>query len=259
MLETRFILAIGLLMIPMLAWITLNAVETKQHLLGEACETCHLSSRVTSAEARKLRASEEKLCAGCHPSALAMSHPSGFTPTRQMPGEFPLDWKGDLTCSTCHRIHGDVTTLNRTRSSGKTLCLRCHNDDFFRRMRDDGMSLIRSGHLDARGNVPSGVLDNYSVQCLGCHEDELSSAGLQVTVSTAGVARHGSGTANHPIGVNYSATASYGSYRSQATISPAIVLPEGKVACISCHEGYSSTHGRTVVTARGLCLECHDL
>ncbi|GAB4348656.1 MAG: hypothetical protein Kow006_09570 [Gammaproteobacteria bacterium] len=253
------LLAVGILLAGPIVWLGVDAQGSRQHLAGEVCDTCHLSADVTAENAHQLRASEERLCTGCHPAALEMSHPSGFAPDRELPEVFPLDWKGDLTCSTCHRIHGEVTALGRTQLSGKSLCLSCHDDAFFRRMRDGGVSLIRSGHLDTRANLPGGLLDNYSIQCLGCHEDELSSQGLQVTVSPTGIARHGSGSANHPVGTDYATAAGFGGYRERGAIPPAILLPGGKVSCISCHEGYTSDHGKTLVTTRGLCLECHDM
>lgn len=249
----------GTLIVAVLLWISIGALGSRQHLSGEGCDSCHLASNVNSAEARKLRASEEKLCSGCHRSSLEMSHPSGFMPNRPLPDDFPLDWKGDLTCSTCHQVHGEIMTMGRTSENGKTLCLRCHDSLFFQQMRDGGTSIIHSGHLDARNNVPTGTLDNYSVLCLGCHEDELSSQGLLVTVSATGIARHGSGSANHPVGVDYVRATRYGGYRSLPVLNPTISLPEGKVSCVSCHEGYSGIHGKTLSTKRGLCLECHDL
>ena len=39
------------------------------------------------------------------------------------------------------------------------------------------------------------------------------------------------------------------------------VLPDGKISCISCHQGYDEQHGALVLDNRadGLCFSCHDL
>lgn len=248
-----------IVMLALTAWLALHATIDSRHLAAEPCDTCHLSSRVTESDAPALRGSQEKLCGTCHSSALEASHPSGLRPTRPLPPAFPLDWKGDLTCSTCHRIHDEPTSLTRSTHNGKSFCLQCHNEAFFQRMRDGGFSLIRSGHLDASPHTSANGLDRYSVQCIGCHDERLAGEGLNVTLDGRGLIRHASGSANHPIGVDYTSASRYGGYRTIETIDQRIVLPDGKVSCISCHEGYSPLHGKVLTTSRSLCLECHNL
>ena len=78
-------------------------------------------------------------------------------------------------------------------------------------------------------------------------------------LSALGVVRHGSQSANHPIDVDYRAASRYGGYRPMNLVDKAVMLPGGRVSCVSCHAGYASEHGRIVATRRPLCQECHDL
>ena len=76
------------------------------HLQQESCSDCHLTSgTVKSENAHKLISTQELLCKRCHPKELVVSHPTGFVPNRNIPALYPLDWKGELTCSSCHDIH----------------------------------------------------------------------------------------------------------------------------------------------------------
>ena len=132
-------------------------------------------------------------------------------------------------------------------------------------MRDQGVSLLHSGHLDARDTFDRSQLDVYSIQCLGCHDSDSGggggggAGGPSVRISVGGVVRHGSDSANHPIDVEYAAAARYGGYRQPESLDPAVLLPAGRVSCVSCHAGYASRHGQLVRTRRSLCAECHDL
>lgn len=40
-----------------------------------------------------------------------------------------------------------------------------------------------------------------------------------------------------------------------------LLLPDGKVSCVSCHQGYRKEHGKLVVTKEksALCFECRNL
>ena len=57
------------------------------------------------------------------------------------------------------------------------------------------------------------------------------------------------------------AHAAFGGYVAQERIPREIRLPGGKVSCVSCHQGYSASHGALVSLGNGspLCGSCHDL
>jgi len=225
------------------------------------CATCHLAgSDTNSTNAAQLTRSQEALCGGCHPGALTVAHPTGFPAARPLPAEYPLDWKGDVTCSTCHEIHGTRAGRLHGDKRHKALCLSCHEAVFFERMVDAGLSLQRSGHIAAAVEQVSGVeLDPYSLHCLGCHSDKIR--GGSVTVDQRGVLRHASGSVNHPIGTHYPGNRPSARFHPAASLRPQVLLPEGRLSCVTCHEGYAETHGALVMSNHGsaLCLECHDI
>lgn len=232
----------------------------KPHLSGIDCGGCHLSGKeVRPEQASKLVASQEALCGTCHPDAIRISHPSGFAPKAALPAEYPPDWKSDLTCSTCHRVHGTGPGLLRGAKRGKEMCLACHDAAFFNSMKDQGGSIEQSGHLHpgiALGNIE---LDAYSLHCMGCHGGQ---AGPEaVSVGRNGLLRHASGSANHPIGKRYRESSKSGGFHPEGRLSKKILLPDGKISCVSCHQAYKKDHGKLVMSNRGsaLCLECHNL
>ncbi len=234
---------------------------TNAHLEHADCASCHLAGKnVTAQQASMLTASQEALCAKCHPAATQVSHPSGFQPKKTPPAAYPLDWKGDLTCSTCHDIHGSSPGLMRGAKVGKQLCFACHESDFFAKMRDGGASLM-AGHLVNKGidsNAPT--LDAYTNTCMDCHGKNANPS-IATSIDRNGVVRHSSQSANHPIGMLYQDAVAFGGYRARRTVERKLMLPEGKVGCVSCHSGYQKEHGKLLVALEksALCYECHDL
>jgi predicted CXXCH cytochrome family protein len=213
---------------------------------------------VDTTQATKLLASQEQLCVKCHQAAVKVSHPSGFVPRRTLPVEFPLDWKGDMTCSTCHITHGTAPGLLRGDKRGKAFCLSCHEPVFFSGMKDSGTSVVSSGHM-ARGRA-SFDIDAHSLQCLGCHTSGSYAGGGVVSVGSNGVLRHGSGASAHPIGMLYSRVSRNADYQPESVLAQKnIVLSEGKVSCVSCHEVYKKEHGKLIITMdrSALCFACH--
>lgn len=230
------------------------------HPVGVSCSACHVAgSDGASVQSSRLVASQEQLCVKCHVRAVQVSHPSGFQPRRSLPIEFPLDWKGDLTCSTCHAAHGDESGLLRGKRRGKSFCLMCHREDFFRGMKDEGSSLVISGHLDVGRGRSTVDIDASSLHCLGCHASSHAGGG-SVSVSRNGVLRHTSGSAPHPIGRSYrDASLKGGFHPEQQLAQKRILLSGGRISCISCHEAYKKEHGKLVASLdrSALCLSCH--
>ncbi|ROR34510.1 cytochrome c3 family protein [Inmirania thermothiophila] len=223
------------------------------------CAGCHLAGPRTRPEtARFLVASEERLCGGCHAAALRASHPTGVRPVRPLPAAYPTDWKGELTCSTCHDVHAAGPGKLRGERRGRGFCLSCHEQAFFDAMPEGGTALMVSGHL-ADDGPPAGRIDRYSAQCLGCHADKL---GLkEVRIDVRGVLRHPERALNHPIGVRYADAEAYGGYRPAALLPREMLLPGGRLSCLSCHRAYEARHGALVRRYDNgeLCYQCHDL
>ncbi len=221
------------------------------------CDTCHASTGGAIGEAPTARVTEqEAICANCHEGAREASHPVGFAPTRPLPATLPLAANGTMTCSTCHDLHKDQPRSLRPALAGRNTCLSCHAPSFFLSMADAGQSLVGRAHLDASGH-PWHTLDPYSRQCLLCHSDSGPSLGQVASLSPA--IGHTSAAGNHPIGRSYLQAAEYGGYRSIFDLAEEILLPGGRVGCVSCHQPYSREHGQTPKTRAGLCVECHAL
>lgn len=230
------------------------------HPSGTGCGACHIAgAQVEPAQASKLVASQELLCVKCHKRAVEVSHPSGFAPRRSLPPEYPLDWKGELTCSTCHLTHGVEAGLLRGKKHGKDFCTSCHDPSFFRNMKDAGTSLVISGHLDVGRGRATVDIDAHSLHCLGCHAGSHSGGG-SVSVSRGGILRHASGSAPHPIGRSYREASARGGFHPEHQLAQKkIILSDGKISCVSCHEAYKKEHGKLVASLdrSALCLSCH--
>lgn len=219
------------------------------------CEDCHASSMpVTAANAGDLTASQRSLCGGCHRGALEASHPTGFVPDRALPAEFPLGPQGEMTCSTCHVVHGEAPAQLRTAATGTEFCLGCHDATFFSEMADQGRSMHGSGHLDAR-TQRAWRIDAYSTQCMVCHQKNVSIAGDGSSKENGWL--NAAGSVNHPIGSSYRQIASRDGYWGPEMLPDEILLPNGLVSCVSCHDGYSRRHGNLVRPER-LCMDCHN-
>ena len=243
----------------LLAFVNVRAVDPQPH--NENCAACHLAGdKADKKNAHQLLRSQEQLCGQCHKDALRLSHATGFTPTRALPADYPVDWKGDVTCSTCHEIHSEKIGLMRGEKRGKEFCLSCHTPAFFEAMLDAGTSIINGGHIDASANKELMMVDSFSLQCISCHSGQ-TDGGPPVAIDESGLVRHADGAVNHPIGRDYDKSSRFGGYRNKSTLSDVIFLPDGKVGCISCHQGYTQVHGKLVISNRasGLCFECHDL
>lgn len=235
-----------------------NPVRHHPQTLG--CSECHLAGEnVTAENAHQLITSQERLCGDCHEREMAVSHPSGFQPSQPIPEEYPLDWKGDVTCTTCHDLNSPIPKMMRGNKTGKDFCLACHQPEFFSRMADWGLSIQRGGHLK-RSKRPLPVpLDSYSMHCMGCHEDQAS--GSSIDIDGRGILRHAGSAVSHPIGSDYiEVMTTKRGYHPPSRLNKKIMLPDGLVSCVSCHLGYSKKHGELVMSNNGsaLCFECHN-
>jgi len=229
------------------------------HPGNTSCTSCHMASTsITKTNASKLLSTQEKLCSRCHEKELRVSHPSGLIPSMKLPARFPLDWKNEMTCSTCHNVHAISTSSIKGNLSGKQLCLSCHQISFFSIMKDDGISIQKSVHKNDSKKTFS-VVDSYSLECLNCHANEGDTK--SISISSRGIVKHSSGAINHPVGMLYRDSYSKGNYIDINKLSKNVILPDGKVSCISCHKGYSKKHGEIIDINKtsSLCFECHDM
>lgn len=200
------------------------------------------------------RAGQERMCVTCHTGAVEASHPTGIIPSRSLPPKFVLNNRGEMTCSTCHALEIDGKIRKEAGQSNQEFCESCHSASFFSRMADSGSSILVSGHLSV-DQRSSGDADSYSMQCMTCHID--NAAISRFRTASIGSFSSGFGAKNHSIGSTYRDFSMRRDYNPAGALASEILLPEGKVSCLSCHKAYTAKHGEPVV-ARGLCQQCHN-
>ncbi len=240
-----------------------QAKEDTGHFQTE-CVNCHLSPGNPAPEqAHRLTGSQQQLCGSCHGDVAEASHPVGFVPDRALPKEFPLDERGQMNCSTCHDLHAENQNAEnqgriRLAKRGRELCTSCHAENFFTGMADSGDAVMVSGHFGASSRVGGslgGPVDSYSMQCMACHSDNATVNSRRV--ASLGFMRPiGGGGSNHPIGADYRQASFSGGFNPPSSLPAEMVLPEGKVSCITCHKPFSRKHGE-VRRAATLCTQCH--
>lgn len=162
-------------------------------------------------------------CVDCHPRALPTHR---LAVPAQKPGDFPVNSAGKMICLTCHNCISGTCILRKT---SPDLCKTCHDCT-------QGMAcLIGSAHIGDSSNVERLVLDD----CLGCHNGSIAK-----TVGSGG----------HPVNTFYVEKRSFNRITDRK-----VVLIDGKVTCVSCHNPYKSEKKRLVKSNAGskLCLTCH--
>ncbi|VAX22453.1 hypothetical protein MNBD_NITROSPINAE04-1127 [hydrothermal vent metagenome] len=241
------------------------AIGSGPHETQQDCLTCHLNDPAKVADVSKMlfKVDFTFMCSNCHEGIEALSHPVGMTIKQVIPAEFPKDWKGQMTCVTCHFFHGNTNgKYLRTATRGRDFCLLCHDMAFFKRMKDAGETL-REAHLEslAKNKLPVGPIDSVSAACLECHDGSVSIDTFSNTSLSGSLVQH-SGASSHPIGLNYAEKAQADrSYNPPAALPKEVILPEGKVGCVSCHQPYTENHGKLSVSRDGsrLCFSCHNI
>lgn len=238
---------------------------TSYHDFGGRCLECHLREPAPGEVPRAFSKDVTNMCVGCHAAELELSHPVDVRPSMQVPANLPVDWKGDITCVTCHPVHkdGHGPFRLRTRASGEGFCILCHSD-----IESEIHKIsIGSAHVTGSASMkytPAGLgdmLDELSLRCMACHD---ALTGEDALVETGGALFHNRTVTglSHPVGVSYiEARRKYkGAYKPVDKLPPAIKLFGGSVGCGSCHNPYSKLHNELVMSNEGsaMCLACHN-
>lgn len=122
------------LLIASLAWAASHRARGENvHQPNANCLICHTAARADLAanpvRARALlRPNLEAVCIGCHGSQ-GKSHPTGMKPKMRVPPTLPLSVDGQVTCATCHFMHGENNQFgdfDRLDNRRGQLCLSCH-------------------------------------------------------------------------------------------------------------------------------------
>ena len=261
------------LLLPISATILLAAYVWSQsgsvHDFTGRCKDCHLFMPKEGEKERDFIFTRDMnyLCEQCHGDLTGLSHPVGMRPSMKVPSTYPLDWKGDLTCNTCHVAHWDNAqskkNLLRTAVIGEFFCSECHLLSV-----EEGIDLhkaaLETAHVTSRYTVNdrANIIDELSWKCLNCHDDSIAD---DVSFSVVGVGvgdfRHNDDIGlSHPIGVDYFRVSSENpSFVPPDSLIPEIKLFDGKVGCGTCHNPYSKMHFQLVISNEysALCVACH--
>lgn len=243
-----------------------SAQWTSYHDFGGRCLDCHIS-QPSSDEQMTFSKDVSRMCSGCHSSEQELSHPVDMKPSMKVPQSMPLDWKGDVTCLTCHTAHkrGYGGFHLRVAASGVGFCVICHGD-IDEQLHKVSVGSAHIGEASTKKNIGWELgeeLDELSIRCLACHDAVTARDSLVENLAVRRELFHNSNTigVSHPIGVSYFETRRKykGAYRPVEKLPKQIKLFDGMVGCGSCHNPYSKRHNELVMSNEGsaLCLACH--
>ncbi len=241
---------------------------TSYHDFEGRCLECHIREPAPGDEPRAFLQDISKMCVECHASEFELSHPVDMRPSMRVPLNLPLDWKGEVTCTTCHPVHmeGHGPFRLRSRAAGPGFCMLCHNDleSELHQFSLGSAHVTGSASLKYLPEEIGGVLDELSLRCMACHDALTGTDAVSEGREMGGALFHRSGLSglSHPIGVSYiDARRRYrGAYNPVGKLPPEIKLFAGNVGCGSCHNPFSKLHNELVMSNEGsaLCLSCHN-
>jgi predicted CXXCH cytochrome family protein len=106
---------------------------------------------------------------------------------------------------------------------------------------------VRRGKLFTASGREARPLENVSAYCVECHADDLGGAG-----------DHGAPMMrSHPVEIGYDAADGDGLV-ARDEIDPRLLLLDGKVTCVTCHDARTTDHRLVMPDDQSqLCLECH--
>jgi predicted CXXCH cytochrome family protein len=250
------------------------SLENQPHAFKQ-CSSCHVSNNPAGNQARQMTAPITFLCStNCHQKIFdeGYMHPVDVRPRNvTIPDDMPVSRSGELTCSTCHDVHGEYMTpygasshFLRRKESGKAFCKICHKS----------FDVARSGHKASLGEAHfrsqymvaemSQQIDPMSKNCISCHDGTFASSPTILAgrwVHEKSLVRHDLGS--HPIGMDYEATrfnrGAKTDLRPMTAVDRRIRFFNGRVGCGSCHDPYSTLYKKLVMSDEHskLCLTCH--
>ena len=244
------------------------SADTKKHDFTGRCQLCHseIPASGTPFEEVRLTDTPERLCSHCHDINMKTSHPVGVVPRVNIPLQKYLDDQGEMTCLTCHEVHKEerasvsrheLEGLLRGHTQGRAFCFLCHNENILGANWRHSMVVNyahQPGKLSQRSD--GAILDEYSVECLSCHDGVISKM-TDVKVVKSGSFQHGIGL-SHPVGVEY--PRGFNNEFAPADHLPTEVkLFSGSVGCLTCHNPYAGRKSLLVMEndRSVLCLTCH--
>jgi len=206
---------------------------------------------------------------------VALAAPAGAAITgsmhdfRAVGGGYPIAGVTDI-CSACHVAHRPLMNVPLWAHAFSTY-------DYYLFNSNPTYISPNTGKYDAASGVRWNFAGSMSKTCLGCHDGSVAVAGAtyiarasvnwmmwDMTAPNNGAVGGGIGVASdglkgsHPVGITYAGVLPAGEFKAAPTGS--VVLENGKVQCVSCHNAHARTATDMLVEANtnsALCLECH--
>lgn len=263
--RSLFLLIIGLCtLVGGALWVASS--PSNPHDFADQCETCHLNVPQKEGEDLLFNYDIDYTCNYCHEIPGGNSHPSEIVPSMKMPAGFPLDWQGRMTCATCHDPHLENWGVNRALLrgggvTGRLFCALCHDvlQQSGSQHRITELVHAKNALTPSKEEINS-ILDRVSLECISCHNGTVGKA-MSVRLPGEEKLTYSGRNMDHPIGMNYREVTLYNDkFHPVESLSPLIMLVDGKVGCSSCHNPYSHELTMLSMNNRGsaLCLQCHN-
>lgn len=134
-----------------------HKIKTIDLKASVTCTSCHIDEPTTELTSsgqhlipkiELFNKPENEMCSTCHGDDNT-SHIIGVTPEYNVPADLPLDQSKEMTCLTCHYVHGNL-------KSEKPMASSSFMDHLFDRARLEKSFLLRRNN--ANGDL-----------CLACH------------------------------------------------------------------------------------------
>lgn len=167
-------------------------------------------------------------------------------------------------------IEGSKHDFSKTEWSKDDTCGACHSPENKKPpaaapLWDPTANLKRTFGTSLKDSTSAG---EGTKMCIRCHDGTIAKdftptplQGRVVNINNPGIFGTGHGSSNHPVGVKFPLLNRGFKAASAVTASGRVVLPAGKVECISCHDPHNQSglpHMLVTTNARSnLCLSCH--
>ena len=138
----------------------------------------------------------------------------------------------------------------------ESFCSNCHSNSIPLEKKHYAISGIAHPISTEPVVGNQGPIDHITMICLKCHSFGNIGPSADITIGDTQEIGH-----SHSVGVDFKDRAIIDrELRSYAYVSKAVVLREGKVGCLSCHNIYSKIPPMLALNNAGssLCLTCHD-
>lgn len=216
----------------------------------------------------------------------ATNHPLVLEEDDTVPDRFRLSEQDDMTCHTCHFVHGDTDGasaevvlgevvdfgLHRdgettSRFPGNDLCVECHDTyldtETSHRRKSHPIGLEPPRGTSADELIAAGArFEGEKLVCMSCHPPHgAHSDPLLVTAASNGALctscheDHASGNSRHAVDVEVDRIT-----LNRVESMGGAFAPNGHLTCLSCHDPHLSTSAtllRTSQSGTDACRACH--